>query len=196
MEAARKYRRSVILICTACVLTVSLVATVIVKRNTTLPTVTSPLPSSSSTFTETSVPQSQPEREESSSANRSSTVDPKDVQKALTELTENKKTRESQPQQVQPSSVATSSDQYPGSQRLELKDVDLPNIGVPYSNEVYGTTDSVSTVVAYYSKRYPDAQIMDVNGQKVIASEHTGSAKVIAVGTTGSETRIAIIKTN
>jgi hypothetical protein len=35
---------------------------------------------------------------------------------------------------------------------------------------------------------------MEVSGQKVLAIDRPGATKVIAIGTTGTETRIAIIK--
>jgi hypothetical protein len=65
---------------------------------------------------------------------------------------------------------------------------------VPVTSEVYTTTDSLSTVVAYYTQRYPDAGVLEVSGQKVIAVNRPGATKVIAIGTTGEETRIAILK--
>jgi len=124
-----------------------------------------------------------------------SSIDPKAVQNALTTLTKNGKQRAPSLQQLPASSaVSTGSDRYPGSQPIEVKDVDLPDIGVPVTSEVYTTTDSLSTVVAYYTQRYPDAGVLEVSGQKVIAVNRPGATKVIAIGTTGEETRIAILK--
>ena len=95
----------------------------------------------------------------------------------------------------QPASTgASGSDRYPGSQPVEVKDASLPDIGVPVASEVYTTTDPVATVVEYYRQRYPDAETTEVNGQKIVAVNQPGAIKVIAVGTTGTETRIAIVQ--
>jgi hypothetical protein len=145
-------------------------------------------------------PQQQPRAavpEENNSASRSaaSSIDPNAVQNALTTLAQNGKQRNLSPQKQPASSGASAgSDRYPGSQPIEVKDVNLPDIGVPVSSEVYTTSDSLSTVVSYYSERYSDAEVMEVNGQKVIAVDRPGAAKVIAIGTSGQETRIAIVK--
>jgi hypothetical protein len=77
---------------------------------------------------------------------------------------------------------------------VEVKDANLPDIGIPVAGEVYSTSDSVPTVVSYYTQRYPDAQVMDISGQKVIAVNRPDVTKVIAVGTSGQDTRIAIIQ--
>ena len=90
--------------------------------------------------------------------------------------------------------TSSGSDRYPGSQPVTVDNANLPNIGIPVATEVYSTTDSVPTVVNYYKQRYPDGQVMEVNGQQVIAVDRPSGAKVIAVGTTGSETRIAIVR--
>jgi hypothetical protein len=57
------------------------------------------------------------------------------------------------------------------------------------------TTDSVAAVVDYYRQRYPEAEVTEVNGQKIVAVNLTGAVKVIAVGSAGPETRIAIVQT-
>ena len=92
------------------------------------------------------------------------------------------------------SAGASGSDRYPGSQPVEVKDASLPDIGVPVASEVYTTTDPVATVVEYYRQLYPDAETTEVNGQKIVAVNQPGAIKVIAVGTTGTETRIAIVQ--
>ena len=117
------------------------------------------------------------------------------MQNALTTLAQNVKQRTLSPQKLTASSSASSeSDRYPGSQPVDVKDVNLPDIGIPVSTEVYTTSDSLSTVVAYYTQRYSEAEVMEVNGQKVIAIDRPGATKVIAIGTSGEETRIAIVK--
>jgi hypothetical protein len=124
-----------------------------------------------------------------------SSIDLKVVQNSFTTLPQNGKQGEPSLQQLSaPFTVSTASDRYPGSQPIEVKDVNLPDIGVPVTSEVYSTTDSLSTVVAYYTQRYSDARVTEVNGQKIIAIDRPGAAKVIAIGTTGEETRIAILK--
>lgn len=135
--------------------------------------------------------------QENNSASRSSTgsIDPKAVQNLFTTLTQSGKQAEpSLPRLPAPSTVSTESDRYPGSQPIEVKDAHLPDIGVPVTSEVYTTTDSLSTVVAYYTQRYSDAEVTEVSGRKIIALDRPGAAKVIAIGTTGEETRIAILK--
>lgn len=129
-------------------------------------------------------------------------IDPQQVQKALTAMTPAAKQSapsatqsvSSSPQETVPSAAPSGTDRYPGSQPVEVKNADLPDIGIPVAGEVYSTSDSVSTVVSYYTQRYPDAQVMDISGQKVIAVSRPGVTKVIAVGTTGQETRIAIVQ--
>ncbi len=145
-------------------------------------------------------PQQQPQpaivSEENNPVSRPSTgsVNPKAVQNALTTLTQSGNQREPSLQQPPASSaVSTGSDRYPGSEPIEVN-ANLPDIGVPVTSEVYTTTDSPSTVVAYYTQRYSDAEIMEVNGQKIIAVNRPGASKVIAIGTTGEETRISIVK--
>jgi hypothetical protein len=144
-------------------------------------------------------PQQAPQRvfsEEGYPAGRTSTgsISPKDVQNAFTALTQKEKQRETSSQQLPASAAGSSgSDRYPGSEPLEVN-ANLPDIGVPVASEVYTTTDSLSTVVAYYTQRYSDAEVMEVNGQKIIAVNRPGATKVIAIGTTGEETRISIVK--
>ena len=137
----------------------------------------------------------------SNPASRPSTgsIDPKAVQNALTALAPPGKPKDPQkdpsPQQPPaPSVAATDSDRYPGSQPVEVKNADLPDIGIPVAGEVYTTSDSLSTVIGYYTQRYPDAEVLEISGQKVIAVSRPGVTKVIAIGTTGEETRIAIVQ--
>jgi hypothetical protein len=122
-------------------------------------------------------------------------IDPNEVENALTMLAQKSRQSTPSPQNPAPSAASdTGSDRYPGSQPLEVKDVELPDIGVPITSQVYTTSDSLSTVIAYYTGRYPDAEVMEVNGQKVIAVNRPGATKVIALGSTGQETRIAILQ--
>ena len=126
-----------------------------------------------------------------------SSIDPKAVQNALTSLTPHGK-QQDPPSKQQPGlpAVSTGSDRYPGSQPVEVKDANLPDIGIPVANEVYTTSDSLATVIHYYTQRYPEAEVMEVSGQKVIAIDRPGVTKVIAIGTTGEETRIAIVQSH
>jgi hypothetical protein len=122
-------------------------------------------------------------------------IDPQAVQSALSTLVEHGKQRDPSLQQLPaPSVVASDSDRYPGSQPVEVKDANLPDIGIPVASEVYTTPDSVATVISYYRRRYPDAEVTEINGQKIIAVSRPGATKVFAIGTTGSETRIAIVQ--
>jgi len=122
-------------------------------------------------------------------------IDPQAVQSALSTLVEHGKQRDPSLQQPPaPSVVSSDSDRYPGSQPVEVKDANLPDIGIPVASEVYTTSDSVSTVISYYRRRYPDAEVTEINGQKIIAVSRPGATKVFAIGTTGSETRIAIVQ--
>jgi hypothetical protein len=93
-----------------------------------------------------------------------------------------------------PADIPSGSDRYPGSEPIKVENVTLPEIGVPVTSDVYTTSDSLSAVVSYYKQRYPDAEVTEVNGQTVIAVTRPGAIKVIAVGTTGSDTRIAIVR--
>jgi hypothetical protein len=121
-------------------------------------------------------------------------IDPKATQNAFTTLAQNGTQRNPSPQSLRaPSAESTGSDRYPGSQPIEV-DANLPDVGVPVASEVYTTSDSVSTVVGYYTQRYSDADVREVNGQKIIAVDRPGATKVIAIGTTGEETRIAILQ--
>jgi hypothetical protein len=136
-----------------------------------------------------------PIQDNSASRHPAGSIDPKAVQEALTMMAENN-SHAAQPMQPPPASSgpSTGSDRYPGSQPLEVKDVSLPDIGVPVVSELYTTADPLPTVLAYYTGRYPDAEVMEVNGQKIIAVNRPGATKVIALGTTGQETRIAILQ--
>jgi hypothetical protein len=145
-------------------------------------------------------PQPQPQQtldpEVNNPAIRSSTssIRPQDVQAPLTTLPPKESPRNPSPQHLPaPPVESTGSDRYPGSESLEVN-ANLPDIGVPVATEVYTTTDSLSTVTAYYTRRYPDAQLTEVSGQKIIAIDRPGVSKVIAIGTTGEETRISIVK--
>ena len=122
-------------------------------------------------------------------------IDPQAVQNALSTLAPHGK--QSDPSLQQPSAPAvgsSDSDRYPGSQPVEVKDANLPDIGIPVASEVYATSDSVSTVISYYRRLYPDAEVTEISGQTIIAVNRPGAAKVLAIGTTGSETRIAIVR--
>jgi hypothetical protein len=50
---------------------------------------------------------------------------------------------------------SSDSDRYPGSQPVEVKDPNLPDIGIPVASEVYTTSDPVSTVIRYYRRLAP-----------------------------------------
>ena len=122
-------------------------------------------------------------------------IDPQAVENALTSLAPRGKQRDPSPQSPAASPVVSAeSDRYPGSQPVEVKDANLPDIGIPVAGEVYSTTDSLATVIGYYTQRYPDAEVMEISGQKIIAVNRPGITKVIAIGTTGGETRIAIVQ--
>jgi hypothetical protein len=147
----------------------------------------------------TSQPQQQPTQliapNEEHPASRPSTgsIDPKAVQNALTTLAPSGKQKDPSTQR-QPASSPSGSDRYPGSQPVEVKNADLPDIGIPVASDVYTTSDSIPTVISYYTQRYPDAEVMEVSGQKIIAVNRPGATKVIAIGTAGAETRIAIVQ--
>lgn len=125
-------------------------------------------------------------------------IDPKEVERALATMAPPaKQSAPSAPQETPsaaPAGDPPGSDRYPGSQPVEVKDASLPDIGIPVAGEVYSTSDSVPAVVSYYTERYPDAQVMEISGQKVIAVSRPGMTKVIAIGTAGEETRIAIVQ--
>ncbi|MBZ5568418.1 MAG: hypothetical protein LAN64_11275 [Acidobacteriia bacterium] len=136
-----------------------------------------------------------PDANHPASHSSAGSIDPQAVQNALSTLVQQGKQSDPSLQQRPAPAVGSSdSDRYPGSQPVEVKDANLPDIGIPVASEVYTTSDSVSTVVSYYRRRYPDAEVTEVNGQKIIAVNRPGATKVIAVGTTGSETRIAIVQ--
>lgn len=123
-------------------------------------------------------------------------IDPEVVQRALAQLTQTQRSGQgspSAPQLPQPS-VPTGSDRYPGSQTVNLENASIPDIGIPVASEVYTTSDPVATVVSYYRQRYPDARVTEINGQQIIAVDRPGAIKVIAIGSTGQETRIAIVQ--
>lgn len=92
-----------------------------------------------------------------------------------------------------PGGISAGTDRYPGSQPIKV-DAELPDIGVPVDTAAYTTSDSLSEVLNYYRQRYPDAQMTEMNGQKVFAVDRPGRTEVIAVGTNGAETRIAIVQ--
>lgn len=170
----------------------------VTRQQQTLPTPTAPqtLPGQPQQQPPQSIVSEENNPAENNPASRpsSGSISTKDVQNAFTALTGKEKQREPSPQRLSASSsVSTVSDRYPGSQSIEVN-ANLPDIGVPVTSEVYTTTDSLSTVVAYYTQRYADAEVTEVNGQKIIEVDRPGAAKVIAIGTNGEETRIAIVK--
>jgi hypothetical protein len=122
-------------------------------------------------------------------------IDLQEVQRALNTMAQRgERGAPSPPSNSTASSADSGSDRYPNSQPVEVKDVSLPDIGVPVASEVYTTTDSIATVVDYYRQRYPEAVVTEVNGQKIVAVDQPGATKVIAIGTAGTETRIAIVR--
>ena len=151
-------------------------------------------------------PQQQPPRQPppasdsapSDTANNTPTggIDPEAVQRALAQLTQAQRSGQGNlpPQQPPAPSVPTGSDRYPGSQPVTVDTSNIPDIGIPVSSEVYTTSDPVATVVSYYRRRYPDARVTEINGQQIIAVDRPGAIKVIAVGSNGQETRIAIVQ--
>ena len=138
-------------------------------------------------------PASVPSANNPAARSSATSIDPQEVQRALNTLVERSKQGDL-PTQTPASTSTSGSDRYPNSQPVEVKDVSLPDIGVPVGSEVYTTTDSVAAVVDYYRQRYPEAEVTEVNGQKIVAVNQTGDIKVIAVGSTGTETRIAIVQ--
>jgi hypothetical protein len=123
-------------------------------------------------------------------------IDPEVVQRALAQLTQTQRSGQGNPptQQSPAPSAPTGSDRYPGSQPVNVDTSGIPDIGIPVVSEVYTTSDSVATVVSYYRQRYPDARVTEINGQQIIAVDRPGAVKVIAVGSNGQETRIAIVQ--
>ena len=165
----------------------------------TAPPQTPPAPAIDSQTASNSRPQPQPAPASVPSANSpavhpsASSIDPREVQRALNTLAQRADRGEMSAQQPA-SAGASGSDRYPGSQPVEVKDASLPDIGVPVASEVYTTTDPVASVVEYYRQLYPGAETTEVNGQKIVAVNQPGAIKVIAIGTTGTETRIAIVE--
>ncbi len=49
------------------------------------------------------------------------------------------------------SAARSASDRYPGSQPVDMKDAAIPDVGIPVSNQVYSTSDSLTTVMAITS---------------------------------------------
>jgi ribosomal protein L32 len=151
----------------------------------------------SAPYASTSPPQPTPASTPSANNNAvhpsTNSIDPQEVQRTLNTRAQRADHGEMSAQQPGSASVS-GSDRYPGSQPVEVKDVSLPDIGVPVGSEVYTTTDSVAAVIDYYRQRYPEAEVTEVNGQKIVAVNQPGAIKVIAVGTTGTETRIAIVQ--
>ena len=138
-----------------------------------------------------------PVRKENSSINRtpSSGIDVQAIQNAVNGMSQRGGQKGSSPQQAVTGSAARSaSDRYPGSQPVDMKEAAIPDVGIPVSNQVYSTSDSLATVMAYYKQLYPDAQVMEISGQNIIAVDRPGDTKVIAIATSGSETRIAIVQ--
>jgi hypothetical protein len=124
-------------------------------------------------------------------------IDPEALQRAVAQLTQAQHGGQGNPPAQPPpapSVPASGSDRYPGSQPVNVDTSNIPDIGIPVASEVYTTSDPVATVVSYYRQRYPDARVMEVNGQQVLAVDRPGATKVIAVGSNGRETRIAIVQ--
>jgi cytoskeletal protein RodZ len=117
-------------------------------------------------------------------------IDLETVQKALAQLTQHGGAGNT----PAPPPARSGSDRYPGSQPVNVADANIPDIGIPVTREVYSTTDPVSAVIRYYRQRYPDATLTEINGQQILAVDRAGASKVIAIGSTGQETRIAIVQ--
>lgn len=125
----------------------------------------------------------------------SNNIDVQAIQNAVTGMAQRGGQKGSSSQQAVTGSAARSAaDRYPGSQPVDVKDAAIPDVGIPVSNQVYSTSDSLATVMTYYKQLYPDAQVMEISGQNIIAVDRPGETKVIAIGTSGSETRIAIVQ--
>lgn len=137
-----------------------------------------------------------PAQRETSSAEKtpSSGIDVQAIQKAVSGMSRQGGQKSSSAQGAAGSAGRSAADRYPGSQPVDMKDAAIPDVGIPVSNQVYSTSDSLATVMAYYKHLYPDAQVMEISGQNVIAVDRPGETKVIAIGTSGSETRIAIVQ--
>ncbi len=135
---------------------------------------------------------------ENSSGNKtpSNSIDVQAIQNAVSGMAQRGGQKGSSSQQAVTGSAGRSaaSDRYPGSQPVDMKDAAIPDVGIPVSNQVYSTSDSLATVMAYYKQLYPDAQVMEISGQNIIAVDRPGDTKVIAIATAGAETRIAIVQ--
>jgi hypothetical protein len=151
-------------------------------------------PTSPSSQSEQSAPVLKP-KENSSGSKTSSSIDVQAIQNAVSGMAQRGGQKGSSSQQSGTSSATRSAaDRYPGSQPVDMKDAAIPDVGIPVSNQVYSTSDSLATVMAYYKQLYPEAQVMEISGQNIIAVDRPGETKVIAIGTSGSETRIAIVQ--
>lgn len=152
-------------------------------------------PASPSSQPQQSTPTQSPK--ENSSGNRGSSggIDVQAIQNAVSSMAQRGGQKSSSPQHgASGSATRSASDHYPGSQPVDMKDAAIPDIGIQVSNQVYSTSDSLATVMAYYKQLYPDAQVMEISGQNIIAVDRPGETKVIAIGTAGAETRIAIVQ--
>lgn len=166
------------------------------RQDSTAPEATTPSARQTPTVPETS---SEPSAS-SSSANRttrpsttdSSAIDVQSVQNAVKNLRSGSGKGEAATSGNNAPSSA--SDRYPGSEPLDVKDAAVPDVGIPVASQVYATTDSVSKVMEYYKQLYPDAQVMEISGQNIIAVDRPGETKVIAVGSGEGGTRIAIVR--
>jgi hypothetical protein len=142
-----------------------------------------------------SAPAPTPKENSSGSKTASNNIDVQAIQNAVRGMAQRGGQKGSASQQaVTGSGVRSAADRYPGSQPVDMKDAAIPDVGIPVSNQVYSTSDSLTTVMAYYKQLYPDAQVMEISGQNIIAVDRSGETKVIAIGTSGSETRIAIVQ--
>jgi hypothetical protein len=124
----------------------------------------------------------------------SSNIDVQAIQNAVSGMSQRGGQKNSSSQQGATGAATRTADRYPGSQTIDMKEAAIPDFGIPVSNQVYSTSDSLATVMAYYKQLYPDAQVMEISGQNIIAVDRPGETKVIAIGTSGSETRIAIVQ--
>ena len=135
-----------------------------------------------------------PKESNQTGSSPSGKIDPQSVEDALHSMMQRRGSKGNAPQSSAASNAPVAADRYPGSEAVDMKDTSLPDIGIPVGNQVYTTSDSLSTVMAYYQRLYPDAQVMEISGQNIIAVDKPGMTKVIAIATTGSETRIAIVQ--
>jgi hypothetical protein len=140
-------------------------------------------------------PAPMPKENSSGGKTPSNSIDVQAIQNAVSGMAQRGGQKGSSSQQsVTGSAARSASDRYPGSQPVDIKDAAIPDVGMPVSNQVYSTSDSLATVMAYYKQLYPDAQVMEISGQNIIAVDRPGETKVIAIGTSGSDTRIAIVQ--